>query len=159
MRGSILHQLLLRRHAFLVNNRPGLVTAMPFVRRRYLAICWVPQKELSHTPRYSIPTHLCQFPVQVYHFVECRLSFFWEYDMCYFNVIIFGYLTLARRMFSSTWLFSFPISSLFIHENLYYILLQYIVKSPSLKVLIHFSLNFKFIKSRNTHVVISLVLA
>ncbi|KAG9438785.1 hypothetical protein H6P81_021265 [Aristolochia fimbriata] len=92
-----------RRPVFLVNSRPGLVTATPFVRRHpfsrsYGAI--LP----SSLESCLAPLGILYLPTCVgfgyrYPFVEGRSSFSWEYGMGYFSAVAPGTRTLGSRHF------------------------------------------------------------
>ena len=90
---------------FLVNSRPGLVTATSFKEapllpklRGYFAE-FLRESCLAPLGILYLPT--CVGFGYRYPFVESRSSFSWEYDMGYFSVIAPGTRTSARGIFST----------------------------------------------------------
>ena len=91
---------------FLVNSRPGLVTATPFCEgapllpklRGYFAE-FLRESCLAPLGILYLPT--CVGFGYRYPFVEGRSSFSWEYGMGYFSAVAPGIRTLARGIFST----------------------------------------------------------
>ena len=91
---------------FLVNSRPGLVTAAPFCEgapllpklRGYFAE-FLRESCLAPLGILYLPT--CVGFGYRYPFVEGRSSFSWEYGMGYFSAVAPGTRTLARGIFST----------------------------------------------------------
>ena len=91
---------------FLVNSRPGLVTATPLCEeapllpklRGYFAE-FLRESCLAPLGILYLPT--CVGFGYRYPFVEGRSSFSWEYGMGYFSAVAPGTRTLARGIFST----------------------------------------------------------